>query len=131
MKQASILIVEDEALIRMMLVQMVEELGHRVAAEAGSVDLGQSLAETEDYDCAILDINLHGTNVLPVAEAVAGRGIPFLFLSGYGSGGVPDAFKGVPVLNKPCSSDALMRVLAVILPDSTTQKPEDKARTIS
>ena len=98
MTQASILLVEDEALIRMMLVEMVEELGHRVIAEAGNVDDGRSLAEIEEYDLAILDINLHGTNVVPVAEAVRGRGLPFFFLSGYGSKGVPDGFEGTPVL---------------------------------
>lgn len=117
MKQATILVVEDEALIRMMLVEMVEELGHRIAGEAGDVDSGRRLAETADYDCAILDINLQGDNVLPVAEAVNRRGRPFVFLSGYGSGGVPDSFKGALVLNKPCSSDALMRALEAVLPN--------------
>ena len=54
MTQASIFLVEDEALIRMMLVDMVEELGHRVIAEAGSIEEGRSLAEIEGYDLAIL-----------------------------------------------------------------------------
>ncbi len=68
MTPASILLVEDEALIRMMLVGMVEELGHRVIAEAGNIDDGRSFAEIEGYDLAILDINLHGTNVGPVGK---------------------------------------------------------------
>ena len=79
MTQASIFLVEDEALIRMMLVEMVEELGHRVIAEAGSVDQARALAELEGYDLAILDINLQGINVQPVAEVVRGRGLPFFF----------------------------------------------------
>ena len=71
---ASILLVEDEALIRMMLVKMVEELGRGVIAEAGSVDAARSVAKLEGYDLAILDINLHGMNVRPVAEIVKGQG---------------------------------------------------------
>jgi DNA-binding response OmpR family regulator len=62
MRETSILLVEDETLIRMMLVQMVEELGYRVVAEAASVDDGRSRAEMEEYDLAILDINLQGFN---------------------------------------------------------------------
>ncbi|MGR4931889.1 hypothetical protein ACIPUD_34515 [Bradyrhizobium sp. CAR08] len=66
----------------MMLVEMIEELGHKVVVEAGHLDQAQSFAETEQYDFAILDINLQGFNVQPVAEAIAARGRPFFFLSG-------------------------------------------------
>ena len=120
MTQASILLVEDEALIRMMLVEMVEELGHRVIAEAGNLDDGRSLAEIEGYDLAILDINLHGTNVRPVAEAVRGRGLPFFFLSGYGSMGVPNGFEGTPVTLKPCTLETLKRTIDAVLPNGET-----------
>jgi CheY-like chemotaxis protein len=115
MRQASILLVEDEALIRMMLAEMVEELGHRVIAEAGSVVQGRSLAEIEEYDLAILDINLQGVNVRPVAEVIAARGLPFIFLSGYGSAGVPDGFMERPVLSKPCTPDELKRTIDAVL----------------
>ncbi|MBR0855507.1 response regulator [Bradyrhizobium liaoningense] len=120
MKQASIFIVEDEALIRMMLVEMLEKLGHTVIAEAGSIDEGRSLAEIEGYDLAILDINLHGYNVQPIAEVVAERGLPLVFLSAYGSAGVPDAFKRTPVLNKPCSPAELEHAIDVVLSNGTT-----------
>lgn len=120
MTQTSILLVEDEALIRMMLVQMVEELGHRVIAEAGSVDDGRSVAQIEEYDLAILDINLQGINVRPVAEAVRRRGLPFFFLSGYGSSGVPHGFEGTPVLVKPCTLDKLNDTIDAILPNGKT-----------
>jgi CheY-like chemotaxis protein len=120
MTQASILLVEDEALIRMMLVQMVEEIGHRLIAEAGSVVDGQSLAQIEEYDLAILDINLQGANVGPVAEAVRRRGLPFFFLSGYGSSGVPHGFEGTPVLVKPCTLDKLRHTIDTVLPNGET-----------
>lgn len=115
MTQASILLVEDETLIRMMLVQMVEELGHRVVAEAASVDDGRSRAEIEDYDLAILDINLQGFNVQPVAQAISRRGLPFFFLTGYGLRGVPDGFTGLPVLDKPCTAEVLKFTIDTVL----------------
>ena len=115
MKCASVLIVEDEVLIRMMLVEMVELLGHKVIGEAGRIEEGQSLAETQEYDLAILDINLQGFNVRPVAEAVRSRGLPLLFLSGYGSNGAPVGFKGTPVLEKPCTPDKLKRMIDTAL----------------
>lgn len=131
MRKASILLVEDEALIRMMLVEMVEELGHRVVAEAGSVVEGRSLAEIEKYDLAILDINLKGANVRPVAEAIAARALPFIFLSGYGPAGVPEAFKRVPVLSKPCTLDVLKRTIDTVLSTEEHEKGQDKSGGLS
>jgi CheY-like chemotaxis protein len=127
MKQASILLVEDEALIRMMLAEMVEEFGHRVAAEAGNVVEGRSLAETAEYDLAILDINLKGVSVRPVAEAIAARGLPLIFLSGYGPAGVPDGFAGRPVLRKPCTSDVLKETMDAVLSGEEAEKIQDKS----
>jgi len=82
--QASIFLVEDEVLIRMMLADMVEELGHRVVAEAGNVQDARALAETIFFDIAILDINIAGSSIAPVATIIARRGLPFFFVSGYG-----------------------------------------------
>jgi CheY-like chemotaxis protein len=110
----------------MMLVEMIEELGHRVVAEAGHLDQARSLAETEQYDLAILDINLQGSNVRPVAEAITARGRPFFFLSGYGSGGVPEQFKGSPVLRKPCAIEMLSRTIDAIWPNRQSNEAQDK-----
>lgn len=113
MVQASILLVEDEALIRMMLVEMIEEVGHKVIAEAGDLERGLSLAQTESYDLAILDINLKGLIVTPVAEAVKARGLLLLFLSGYGALGRPEGFEGMVTLNKPCTPDVLRQAINI------------------
>jgi CheY-like chemotaxis protein len=59
-RQAAIFVVEDETLIRMMISEMVEELGHRVVAEAGSIREAQGMAETVEFDLALLDINVGG-----------------------------------------------------------------------
>ena len=101
MPGASIFLVEDEGLIRLMLADMVEELGHRVVAEAGNLEVGQALAETAIFDLAILDINIAGRIISPVAEIIAGRDLPFLFVSGYGPAGRPEQFSNRPVLQKP------------------------------
>ncbi|MBV9981293.1 MAG: response regulator [Bradyrhizobium sp.] len=121
MKQASILIVEDEALIRMMLVEMVEDLGHKVVGEAGRIDEAQSLAETLEYDLAILDIHLHGANAEPVAQVVRSRGRLLFFLSGYGSNGIPIGFDGTPTLDKPCTPGNLKRMIDAVL---SNERPE-------
>jgi CheY-like chemotaxis protein len=107
MQSATVFILEDEALIRMMLAEMVEELGHVVVAETGDVQQGCSLAEVLDFDLAILDINLDGSSSEPVASIVRARGLPLFFISGYGPDGVPDAFRGTPVLRKPCTAKEL------------------------
>jgi len=101
MKGAAIFLVEDEALIRMMIVEMLEELGHRVVAEAGSIKAAEPLARSSLFDLAVFDINVAGFLISPIAEIVAERGLPFIFVSGYGPEGKPAAFDNTPVLRKP------------------------------
>jgi CheY-like chemotaxis protein len=60
----SVFLVEDEALIRMMIVEMLEELGHRVVAEAGSIKTAEPLARTSEFDLAVFDINIGGFNIM-------------------------------------------------------------------
>lgn len=111
MMTKAFLVVEDETLIRMMLADMIEELGHRVAAEAGTIDEAMSLARTSKFDAAILDVNLDGSQITPVADILAARRIPFLFASGYGSGGIPESFADRPALRKPFQIAQLERMV--------------------
>jgi CheY-like chemotaxis protein len=80
------LLVEDETLIRMMIADMVEELGHTIVAEAGNMTEALALAQTADFEIAVLDINVGGAKIEPVADVIAGRRLPFIFASGYGAG---------------------------------------------
>jgi CheY-like chemotaxis protein len=96
-----IFVVEDEAMIRMMVVDMLEELGHTVAAEAGRLDKAIELAQSTDFDLGILDVNIDGKMITPVAELIKARGLPIIFATGYGAAGVPDEFKDRPALQKP------------------------------
>lgn len=123
---ASVLLIEDEALIRMMLVEMIEEAGHSVVAEAGDVTKGAVLATDADFDLAILDINVGGESIEPIASAIAGRGKPFLFLSGYEASGVPDAFRGAPVVRKPC----LLMELQAAIDAALSQEPKNNLAPI-
>lgn len=106
-----VLLVEDETLIRMMVAEMVEELGFEVAAEAGTIETAVPLAREVSFDLTILDVNLGGPNSLPIAEILARRGIPFMFASGYGFGVIPRAFEDRPMLRKPFGVEQLEKAV--------------------
>lgn len=96
-----LLLVEDEALIRMMIADMVEELGHRVIAEAGSIKDAEHPARNAQFHLAILDINIAGDSILPIALIIEERGLPLLFASGYGSSELPAPFHTKTIMRKP------------------------------
>ncbi len=106
-----ILVVEDEFLIRMLLEDMLDELGYGVAAAAGRVDEAADMAKSGEYDLAILDVNLDGEDVYPVAEILNQRGVPFLFVTGYGGRGLPEPYRSRPTLQKPFQIEDLSRTL--------------------
>lgn len=107
-----VLLVEDDALIRMLVRDMLEELGFVVTSEAGTLEDAIASSREAGFDFAILDVDLHGKTTVPVADILAARGLPFLFASGHGRHGVPDAHRGAPLLQKPFHSDALGRAIA-------------------
>jgi CheY-like chemotaxis protein len=106
-----VLLVEDELMIRMLLEDMLGELGYTVAAEAGRVEEALQAAKTVDFDLAILDVNLNGEPIVPVAEALVARGLPFVFATGYGERGLPEPYRDRPTLKKPFQIDNLKQML--------------------
>jgi CheY-like chemotaxis protein len=110
-----VLVVEDELMIRMLLEDMLSELGFTVAVEAARIEDALAAAETADIDLAVLDLNLNGQSTGPVAEALAARGKPFVFATGYGEHGLPEAFRNRPTLKKPFQLDGLERTLRAAL----------------
>jgi DNA-binding response OmpR family regulator len=110
-----ILVVEDEFLLALQLEELVESLGGRVRGPYRSLDRAME-ARREDFDLAILDINLGGAMVYPLADDLAERGVPFIFLSGYSGANLPERFRSVTRLSKPCDPDALIAVLQSHLP---------------
>jgi DNA-binding response OmpR family regulator len=103
---------------------MLEELGHRVVAEAGNIRTAEPLAQTAAFDLGVLDINVAGFNISPIAEIVAARGLPFIFVSGYGPEGRPVMFADKPVLRKPFLVSDLAAMIKAALSDSPRARLE-------
>ena len=107
-----VLLVEDEALIALDTADALTEGGYVVAGIADRVASALALAETEDLDAAVLDVNLAGEQVWPVAAVLADRGIPFVLLSGLSSQtDVPVRFRNTPWVSKPARHTELMKLL--------------------
>jgi CheY-like chemotaxis protein len=112
---ARVLIVEDEAAVALMIEDMLADLGCEIAASAAQLSKAVELARSLDCDFAILDVNLGGRPVFPVAGILRERKIPFVFSTGYGRAGLPEEFQGEGVLNKPFAIDELGRQIAKAL----------------
>ena len=108
-----VLVVEDEALVAMLLEDYLTDLGCIVVNVAGTLAHGLTLVNDPalTIDGATLDINLGGEAVFPIADVLAERGIPFVFASGYGIAGLAARFAGCPVIAKPFGLERLKTVL--------------------
>jgi CheY-like chemotaxis protein len=115
--QHSILIVEDEPLIAMMLEDFLESLGHSVRATCDSVQDALSVTDKGGFDLAILDVNLKGENVWPVAHRLKTQGIPFVLATGGHVDPPPAEFASVPVIEKPYTVDRVSPALDAALAD--------------
>ena len=106
-----VLVVEDEMMVSMLIEDMLTDLGCSVVGPASRLDEAFELAKTSDLDCAVLDVNLGGQPIFPLADLLRERGRPFAFATGYGDAGLRDVDKGSPVLQKPFREGDLARVL--------------------
>jgi len=109
------LIVEDEAAVALLLEDMLLELGCEIAGSAAHLSKACQLAEKVVCDFAMLDVNLDGQLVFPVARILVDRQIPFVFSTGYGAGIVPAEFSSWPVLAKPFVIEELEQRLHIAL----------------
>jgi CheY-like chemotaxis protein len=109
-----VLVVEDEALIAMMVADMLADLGAIVVGPAGTIEQGLALAKAEALDAALLDINVREQRIDPVAETLRARAIPMVFATGYGQAGA-DASFGAPVIDKPYTQEKLAEALVQAL----------------
>jgi CheY-like chemotaxis protein len=97
-----VLVVEDEYLLADDLTQSLIEAGADVLGPAPSIEEATALIAAEAHiDAAVLDVNLRGEMVFPVADALRARGIPFAFATGYDQGALPDRFSDAPRVEKP------------------------------
>jgi CheY-like chemotaxis protein len=108
-----ILVVEDEPLVAMVLENIIEDMGASLVGPAASVAKALQLVEAGGFNGALLDVNLRGERVDAVADALAAKGIPFVFTTGHGIEGIPPAHRHRPMLSKPFRdsdiTDALSR----------------------
>jgi CheY-like chemotaxis protein len=107
-----LLIVEDEYFLAQDLADRFERLGAEVLGPAGTVREALSLARSAQIDGAVLDVNLKGERVYPVADLLLQKQIPFVFASGYGGELEPDAYSHVPRCIKPVNFAMLVQALA-------------------
>jgi two-component sensor histidine kinase len=105
-----VMIVEDEALVAMVESDALAELGYKVVGPFSRPAEALAAVKIGDIAAAILDINLDGTPVYPVADELAARGIPFIFVTGYGTESIDARFADIPVLQKPIERDTLQRI---------------------
>ncbi|THD83312.1 MAG: response regulator [Phenylobacterium sp.] len=106
-----VLVVEDEMMVSMLIEDMLEELGCLVVGPASRLDEAMELAKDAEMDCAVLDVNLGGQPIFPLADVLRERGLPFAFATGYGDAGLREVDKGTPVLQKPFREGDLAKVL--------------------
>ncbi|QDP20281.1 response regulator [Sphingomonas xanthus] len=111
----SILIVEDEPLIAMMLEDFILSLGHEVSGSCDNVTSALAEVERAQFDLAILDVNLKGENVWPVAAALREKGTPFIIASGGHVEPPPVEFASVPMIEKPYTLDRVTPVIEAAL----------------
>ena len=107
-----VLVVEDEMMVSMLIEDMLTDLGCTVVGPASRLDEAMELAKENGLDCAVLDVNLGGQPIFPLADLLREKGAPFAFATGYGDAGLRDVDRGSPVLQKPFREGDLARVLS-------------------
>jgi DNA-binding response OmpR family regulator len=122
MSQArSILIVEDEPLIAMMLEDFILSIGHEVSGNCDTVKGALEQVEQGRFDLAILDVNLKGESVWPVAAALREKGTPFVLASGGHVDPPPVEFRSVPMIEKPYTIDRVTPIIDAALAQSDAE----------
>jgi CheY-like chemotaxis protein len=111
-----ILLVEDEMLNIAMLEDILTEAGCESVAAAATIDQAIALIDERVFDAALLDIKLKGKAAYVVADALAVRGVPFIFVTGNSVRDIEDGYRDRPVLRKPFKEEKLVEALTDILP---------------
>lgn len=111
-----ILVVEDEALVAMLLETILQDMGCAPLGPAATIEEGLAMARDGGaIDAALLDVNVAGRPVFPIAEALQARGVPFVFSTGYGQGGLPDAWRAQPTIQKPFTESTVREALCAAM----------------
>lgn len=111
----SVLVVEDETIVSLLVESMLTDLGCNDVWYASGIEEGLTLLDKSTPGAAVLDVNLAGEPVYPIARRLADAGVPFIFATGYGASGLHEDWTGRPVLQKPFQCEALASALAEAL----------------
>ena len=107
-----VLLVEDEALVGIMVQECLAECGFQTIGPVCTISDAMKVAKNDEFDAAILDINLGDGLIYQVADVLAARGVPFAFVTGYDADSVDSRFRDVPVLQKPVERETLQKLFA-------------------
>ena len=113
-----ILIVEDESLVAMLLETILEDMGCVTVGPISNIEDALTLLSGDEagaLDGALLDVNVAGREVFPVADVLKARGVPFVFSTGYGQGGLPDEWRNQATIQKPFTEAAVEQALMTAL----------------
>lgn len=111
-------LVEDEGVVALLIESMLNELGYQVVGPVPRLAKALDLARAEQFDIAVLDVNLNGTNSFPIADVLIDRGVPFVFATGYGAPGIPPYLSDRAILQKPFKT----LQLAAAIGEATSQR---------
>lgn len=107
-----IFVAEDEAMVLMLFEDTLSDIGCKVAGTASTLQEAIEKIDTIQFDAGVLDMNLRGQRSFPVADELLRKRIPFVFATGYGASGIPEAYRAVPTVHKPFNQRDLETALA-------------------
>ena len=113
-----VLVVEDEYFVAILIEEILESAGCVVMGPIPRLLEALDAVDHEDYDVAVLDVNLAGERIDPVADALSERNVPFLFVTGYGASALPGEYAERPLLHKPFRMAELLGALSSVLSPS-------------
>jgi two-component sensor histidine kinase/ActR/RegA family two-component response regulator len=122
-----VLLVEDEALVGLMIADFLGEFGFKVLGPFTKTHDGLQAAKNGNFAAAVLDVNVGGEEIYPVADYLQESGIPFVFVTGYGADSINARFAGIPVVQKPVDRDSLKRAL-LGKPEQVAEAPVIRSR---
>jgi CheY-like chemotaxis protein len=122
----SVLVVEDEMMIAMLIEDMLDEFGCKLVGPATTVPRALDIIGKEQVEIAVLDLNLDGQDTYAIADALQLKNVPFIFATGYGSTGLRQEYGNRPVLQKPFQARDLESALAEALGGSNVVAETDE-----
>jgi CheY-like chemotaxis protein len=115
LKGVRVLVVEDEYFVAILIEEILESAGCIVTGPIPRLPEALDAVDHEDYDVAVLDVNLAGERINPVADALSERNVPFLFVTGYGANALPSEYAQRPRVCKPFRMADLLGTLSNVV----------------